>query len=147
VRIESHGLAVALPPSWEGRISKRTQAGPVLHLATFPLLASDGDFGAAATGRMRPDDVFAALLEYQSDAKIQPGQGLFEAIARPSPQAHEFDPRQLQVTRRGQLGWQRFFTEQDRTCCLYAVIQPGQRSREGLVGELRAVLATIELSA
>jgi hypothetical protein len=147
VRIASQGLAVELPSDWEGRISRRTQAGPVLHLATFPLLSSDGDFGAAATGRMRPDDVFAALLEYRSDARIQPGRGLFGAIARPSPQAHEFHPRQLQVTRRGQLGWQRFFTEHERTCCLYAVVQPRQRSREALVGELRAVLATIELSA
>lgn len=147
MKIAGHGLAADLPADWEGRISQRTQAGPVLHLATFPLLASDGDFGAAATGRMRSDDVFAALLEYRSDARIQPGQGLFEAIDRPSPQAHEFDPRQLQVTRRGQLGWQRFFTEQERTCCLYVVIQPDQRSREALVEELRAVLATIEFSA
>jgi hypothetical protein len=147
VKIESHGLAVDLPSEWEGRIRQRTQAGPVLHLATFPLLASDGDFGAAATGRMRPDDVFAALLEYRSDARIQPGRGLFEQIARPLPQAHEFDSRQLQVTRHGQLGWQRFFTEHERTCCLYAVIQPRQRRREALVDELRAVLATIELSA
>jgi hypothetical protein len=147
VKIASHRLAVELPSDWEGRISQRAQAGPVLHLGTFPLLASDGDFGAAATGRMRPDDVFAALLEYRSDARIQPGKGLFEAIARPLPQAHEFDPRQLQVTRHGQLGWQRFFTEQGRTCCLYAVIQPGQRGRETLVRELRAVLETVELSA
>jgi hypothetical protein len=147
MRIASHGLAVELPSDWEGRISQRAQAGPVLHLATFPLLASDGDFGAAATGRMRQDDVFAALLEYRSDAAIQPGRGLFEAIARPLPQAHEFAPTQLQVTRHGQLGWQRFFTEHERTCCLYAVISPHHRGREALVGELRAVLATIELSA
>lgn len=147
MKIAGHGLAVEVPSGWEGRISQRQDAGPVLHLATFPLLASDGDFGAAATGRMRRGDVFAALLEYRRDPMIQPGHGLFEAMARPLPRADDFDPRQLQVTRRGQLGWQRFFTEHERTCCLYAVIQPHDRGREALVEALLGVLATLELSA
>jgi len=146
VRIAGHGVAVDLPAGWDGRISQRQATGPVMHVATFPLLASDGDYGASATGRMRGDDVFAALLEFQGDARVRPGLGLFEAIRRPLPEVPEFGPMQLQVTRPGQLGWQRFFTESGRALCLYAVIQPVRRPAPELVAELRGVLATIVFS-
>jgi hypothetical protein len=117
-----------------------------MHLATFALHPSDGDFGAAATGRMRGDDMFAALLEFRGDSHIQPGVGLFEQHGRPTPQPHHFGAMQLQVTRPGQLGWQRFFTDAGRALCLYAVIQPLHRSPGRLATELRAVLATIEMT-
>jgi hypothetical protein len=117
-----------------------------MHAATFALHSSDGDFGAAATGRMRGDDMFAALLEFRGDARIHPGVGLFEQRGRPAPHPHHFAARQLQVTRPGQLGWQRFFTDAGRALCLYAVIQPLHSSPAQLAAELRAVLATVELA-
>jgi hypothetical protein len=118
-----------------------------MHVATFALRSSDGDFGAAAAGRMRGDDMFAALLEFRGDSQIQPGAGLFELRRRPAPKWHEFGPTQLQVTRPGQLGWQRFFTDAGRALCIYAVIQPLHRSPAQLATELRSVLSTIELAA
>jgi len=138
VRIAGHGLSVELPAGWEGRISRRPQGGPVMHVANFP------DFGAAATGRMRPGDAFGALLEFRDADKLRPGVGLFEALGQPAPKPHEFSAMQLQVTRRGQFGWQRFFTAGGRTSCLYAVVAPGDRPAGELVSALAAVLATIE---
>ncbi len=144
MRLAGHGLAIELPGGWEGRISQRAPGGPVLHVATFPLRASDGDYGAAATGRMGGDDVFAALLEFRDPGRIRPGVGLFEQIGQPLPAPREFSPRQLQVTRPRQFGWQRFFTADGRTSCLYAVVQLGAASIDVLVGALRPVLATVE---
>jgi hypothetical protein len=146
VRIAGHGLSVDLPHGWEGRIFRRGRAGPVMHVATFALHPSDGDFGAAATGRMRGDDMFAALLEFRGDSRIHPGVGLFEQRGRPAPQPHHFRAMQLQVTRPGQLGWQRFFTDAGRALCLYAVIQPLHSPTARLASRLRAVLASIELT-
>jgi hypothetical protein len=145
VRVAGYGVSVEVPAGWEARITKRG-SGPVLHLATFPLYASDGDFGAAATGRMSTGDVFAALVEYRDRAKMSPRVGLFAPVGLPSaPRADEFAPMQLQVTRVGQLGWQRFFTAVQRTCCLYAVINPGHEPPGALVRRLWSVLATLRL--
>ena len=122
----------------------RASGGPVLHVATFPLHASDGDYGAAATGRMSGDDVFAALLEFRDPGRIHPGTGLFGTLGQPLPEPQAFSARQLQVTRPRQFGWQRFFTAESRASCLYAVVQLGSARIETLVGVLRPVLATIE---
>lgn len=116
----------------------------MLHVATFPLRSSDGDFGAAATGRMRPGDAFAALLEFRDAGQLRPGVGLFELDGQPLPAVSEFSARQLQVTRAGHIGWQRFFTAAGRTSCLYAVVMPDERHPGELVGPLSSVLATVE---
>lgn len=144
MRVSAHGLSVEVPPGWEARIVRRTGAPPVLHVASFALSDRDGDFGAAATGRMRPGDAFAALVTYRVDGHLRPGKGLFTAPRPAAPLAGEFGPRQLQVTRRGQLGWQRFFTEAGRPYCWYAVIHPAG-SLSQLVEDLGRVLATVRL--
>lgn len=144
MRVEAHGCSIDVPEAWEVRIFRRPGAAPVLHVATFALNDRDGDFGAAATGRMRPDDVFAALVEYRADGKVRPGEGLFAPGERPrAPRAHELSPTQLQVGRRGQLGCQRFFTDRGRACCLYVVVQPARKRPERLLNELGNVLATL----
>jgi hypothetical protein len=145
VRVTGHDLSIDAPQGWEARIFRRDGAAPVLHVATFALREQDGDFGAAATGRMRPDDTFASLVEYRSDAVVRPGVGLFAAIGRPAAlRAHDFGSAQLQVTRGGQLGCQRFFTDGGRPFCLYAVIRPAGKRPERLAKELSAVLGTLE---
>jgi hypothetical protein len=147
MRVAAHGRGIDVPTGWEARIFRRPGSAPVLHIATFALRDNDGDFGAAATGRMRADDVFAALVEYRSDQKLLPGTGLFAATGRPSsPRVHEFKPTQLQVTRPGQLGSQRFFTYAGRPCCLYAVIQPARERPARLVDKLGRVLATLRFT-
>ncbi len=146
--IGGHGISIDIPAGWEARIYRRGGAAPVLHAASLALQDGDGDFGAAATGRMRLGDSFAALVEYLVDERLQPGIGLFAAEGVPAaPRLHEFDPMQLQVTRAGQLGWQRFFTASQRPCCLYVVIRPGAAAPAGMVAELGRVLSTLRLDA
>jgi hypothetical protein len=147
MRVIGHGLSIDAPLGWEARIFRRDGAAPVLHVATFALLEKDGDFGAAATGRMRSDDTFAALVEYRSDAVVRPGVGLFSAMGCPAMlRAHDFGPAQLQVTRAGQLGCQRVFTDVGRPFCVYGVIRPAGKGPGLLARELSGVLATLELS-
>ncbi len=146
-RISGHGRSIVAPEGWEARIFRREQAQPVLHLATFALERQDGDFGAAATGRMRPDDAFAALVEYRVAGSLRPGSGLFSAGAIPSTlRAGDFHPQQLQVTRQGHLGCQRFFSYSGRALALYAVLWPmsaaGLRPR---LHELNGALETLEI--
>jgi hypothetical protein len=145
MRIAGHGRSVDVPRGWEARIYQRPGAAPVLHVATVLLRDDDGDFGAAATARMRPDDMFAALLEFRGDDRVTPGVGLFAAARMGPLRAPEFAPNQLQVTRPGQLGRQRSFTQAGRPFCLYAVIAPGHKRAALLAGELGAVLATVRL--
>lgn len=146
--VAGHGISVDVPPHWEVRIFRRDGAAPVLHAASFALHDGDGDFGAAATGRMHPGDSFVALVEYLSGDQLRPGVGLFGAHdVPPAPALHHFGPRQLQVTRPGQLGWQRFFTASGRPCCLYAVIAPAAAGPAPMVRELGRVLATIRFAA
>jgi hypothetical protein len=146
VRVAGHGISIDVPAGWEARIFRRGGGEPVLHVATFELLDGDGDFGAAATGRMRADDVFVSLIEYRVDHRLRAGVGLFAAAGLPAPpEAREFDPMHLQVTRRGQLGRQRFFTDNSRPYCLYLVIKPAHHPSQRLTGELSKVLATLQL--
>jgi len=129
---------------WHARTYTRDGLGPVLHLATFALDARDGDFGGGATARMRADDAFAALIAYPAAAGVSTGQGLFEESGwRSRLRAHEFSASQLQVTRIGQIGVQRFFTHLERPCCLYAVVQPVRKRPEKLIAELSAALSGV----
>jgi hypothetical protein len=144
VRTAAHGISIGAPHGWEVRISRTDGALPVLHLATFGLTTGDGAFGAAATGRMRPGDAFAALVEYLPDEHLRPHTGLFAARGLPTLRVSDFSPAQLQVTRPGQLGAQRFFTARERPLCLYAVVWPAARAAP-LVGRLAAVLRTLRI--
>lgn len=148
MRVSAHGLSIDAPHGWEARVFRRPGSAPVLHVASFALHRDDGDYGAAATGRMRGDDAFAALLEFQVDAAVQPGVGLFQDRPDvPSLRAADFGPSQLQVTRSGHLGCQRFFAVAGRPFCLYAVVRPARRRPARLVRELRDVLATLRVQA
>jgi hypothetical protein len=146
VIIDGHGLSIDVPAGWEGRIFRRGGGGPIVHVASFALHPGDGDFGAAATGRMHPGDRFLAVLEYLATGPLTPGHGLFAPARPPAPAWAHFSPRQLQVTRTGYLGWQRFFTEAGRPLCAYAVIRPAGSSGPHLAGEIARVLSTLRVS-
>jgi hypothetical protein len=116
---------------------------PVLHLGTFALPPSRGDYGSEAVEVMRADDVFVALLEFGAD---EAGSALFAARGMPRPRADEFSPAALQRRLRGQSGLQRFFTEGKRAFCLYVVL--GSHSRRAqLVPEVHELLDGIGLGA
>lgn len=125
---------------------RRPENAPFLHVANFALSGDAGQFGAAVTGRMGADGVFAAVVQYAVDADVRPHAGLFAARFSARLGLHEFHSSQLQVTRPGHLGMQRFFTAGELPYCLYAVIAPVRRRPAQLVGELSAVLRTLRFA-
>jgi hypothetical protein len=147
VSLSAHGIVLSLPNAWDGRIYGRPRlfANPAessllpgfdgiergrlatLHAANFPLSGAEGEFAAEATARMPASGAFVALVEYQPDDRLVPGEGLF--ASREVPRAltpGDFRPETLMVPLRDQVGLQRFFTAGVRPFCLYAVI--GSRS-------------------
>ena len=159
-RLTGHGLAVGLPPRWEGRIYRRVvaEAGaqpgrqhaagwpgelshPVLHLANFALPASRGDFGTGAVERMGAEHVFVALLEFGADCL---GTALYAPVGVPRVRPGQFNPSGMQLRVAGQAGFQHFFTEGNRPFCLYVVIG-SHRQAVPLAKQVNAVLEQIEV--
>ncbi len=144
MRIHAHGLSIDAPVGWEARIAQTHPNAPVLHVANFALRPGDGGFGAGATARMGADRAFAALVEYHVDEHVRPGVGLFATQGwNPRLRATEFAPSQVEAPRRGVVGVQRFFTQDGRPFCLYAVVAPVRQPADRLVAELSGVLATV----
>jgi hypothetical protein len=157
MRLTAQRLAVDLPRGWDGRIQtrrpepagagellQRGRAPATLHAASFALPPKDGDFGSKATAAMSEGDVFLALTEYVEGSGLRAGNGLFRS--RHLPRALDpamFSPRTLLVARRGQAGFQHFFTAAGRPFCLYAVagsIRPAAaplRQLNGVLSSLR----------
>lgn len=162
--LRGHGLAVTLPPAWEGRIYRRTSPGlaaprdnqgrplhpaasgwigddarPVVHLANFALPATRGDFGSGAVDSLGPNEMFLALLEYGPECR---GTALFAAEGPPTLDAGLFSPHALQRVLPGQLGFQSFFTLADRPMCLFVVIGSARRA-PALARDGNRVLTTV----
>ncbi len=148
--VAAHGLRVTLPERWEARLYRRAAVHggpadeshqPVLHLGNFALPPARGDFGTGAVEVMGPRHAFVALLEYDRD---EAGTPLF-AAARPTLIPADFAANALQRRLPGQLGCQRFFTENGRAFCVYAVL--GSREHAAtLLGEVGDVLTRVEVS-
>jgi hypothetical protein len=166
--LSGYGLRARLPRAWEGRLYLRLQptarftgpaarastdpnpgghgwlgeaTHPVLHLADFPLPATRGDFGSGALELMPARRSFVALLEF---GPHEVGTALFAPTGMPRPQLREFSPDGLQRRIRGQLGYQRFFSQAGRAFCLYVVL--GAAGTTTTVGQVNAVLDGIEVS-
>jgi hypothetical protein len=155
--VAAHGLRVTLPDRWEARLYRRDatdgpefaaateSAGesnnPVLHLANFALPPGRGDFGTGAVEVMGPAHAFVSLLEYDAE---EAGQALFATQGRPRLTLRDFAPNALQRRLPGQLGCQKFFTENGRPFCLYVVL--GSRHQaDQLIAEVERVLANLEV--
>src|SRR2546423_11106920 len=146
MRLAAHGIEVALPRGWDGRIYRRRDADPTLHAANSPLPTSDGDFGSGATAQMPPGGTLIVVKEYRPGTRLVPGTGLFAPSAVPLPlRADHFHPHVLQVTRRGQAGFQHFFTTAGRPFCLYAVIKRELRAPTAsqVMSQIRALHAVL----
>ena len=161
-RLTGHGIAVALPARWEGRLYRRTVgepstalraapptatgwpgelSHPVLHLANFALPASRGDYGTGAVERMGPDNIFVALLEFGPDCL---GTALYAPRGVPRVRPGQFNPNGMQRRIAGQAGFQHFFTEANRPFCLYVVIG-SHRQAVRLAERANEVLERIEV--
>jgi hypothetical protein len=158
--LAAHGISVDLPERWEGRLYLREraeldglhpaafghpdeQANPVLHLANFALPPGRGDFGTGAVEVMADAHVFMSLFEYGAE---EAGRPLFASRGLPRLTVRDFAANALQRRLPGQLGCQRFFTEQGRAFCLYVVLG-SQRHAVSLVQEVHEVLARLQVGA
>ena len=125
MRVAAHRLAVDTPHGWDARIYRRSQteagehAFPIMHAANFALPSIRGDFGSGAVDRMRRDNVFVVLLEFDPPSAQT---ALFANRGVPRPRSDEFHPAQLQRVLPGQSGGQWFFNTGDRAFCLYVVL-------------------------
>jgi hypothetical protein len=143
--LAAHGLEVALPAGFEGRIFRRPGAGPgltrpVAQFATFPLPPTTADFGAGAVTLMGQGDLFAVLFEYGPESV---GRALFARRGMPRSLAPgDFSTITLKRGLGGQSGTQWFFTEAGRPFTLYAVLGSHAR-RDALVPRLNALLAAV----
>jgi hypothetical protein len=148
--VAAHGLRVELPPRWEARLYLRdataTQGesiNPIVHLGNFALPPRRGDYGSGAVEIMRAGHVFVALVEFGA---VEADTALFAARGIPRPELADFAPNALQRRLPGQLGVQRFFTENGRAFCLYVVLGSARFGQQ-LIGEVRDVLGNLAVDA
>jgi len=159
----AHGIEVSLPAGWEGRLFRRPRDGEiaaqdahiegepaapqettnaVLHASTIAVPPGVGDFASGAVDKLRADDIFVVLFEYDPSSA---DTVLFQSAGIPRTlTADDFSPNVMQRAIRGQAGVQRFFNDQGRAFCLYVVIGAFARRRE-LVYRVNEVLATLTI--
>jgi hypothetical protein len=147
-RLAAHGIAITVPRGWEGRIVRRPtthpaeQSGAVVHVASFPMPESRGDFGVGVTELMRSGDIFLTLFEYGPESV---GKPLFAASGVPHLTDNLFSSKRLQRTLPGQVGSQLFFTASHRAFCLYVVVA-GRLNLPRLLPPANTMLGALELS-
>jgi hypothetical protein len=148
--ISGHGLSIALPPGWEGRISLPPPDGveggtrnPVLHASSVALPQVRGDFGGGVVERLDPSGVFIALVEYDREATDTP---LFATRGLPrGVSGAQFQTHTLQRGVAGQSGAQWFCQVAGRAFCLYIVLG-AHRDRWRLATMASHVVQTITVS-
>ncbi len=144
--LRAYGIQVDLPAGWDGRIYRRDGAQPVLHAASFPLPAGDGDFGTKAMAALPPGGAFVAMPQYGLNLA---GSGLFAPQGLPIPVgANELNAKAFARPLPGLVAVQRFFTEGGRPFCLYVVVSrfagaPG--AVDGPLAQANHVLASVRI--
>jgi hypothetical protein len=147
VKLVAHGISIELPPRWSGRIWHRPGSGATLHAGDFQLALGDGEFGDASTAAMPAGTTFVALTEYVPGAGLEAGRGLFAAHRIPARlQASAFAANRLAHPRRGQAGYQHFFTAGGRPFCLYVVVAASGPLRRRRLAVLDRVLGTLVIA-
>ena len=146
-RLSAYGTHVMLGNGWEGEIYRRHSVSPdehcptVLHVASFALAPSRGDFGGGALASMSARDIFVSLFEYASE---DAGGALFAREGPPWPfGGDDFSPSALRVAIGNQSGLQRFFRIGGRPFCVYVVLG-SHTLRHLLAGAVNDVLAGVE---
>lgn len=157
-RLGAHGLEVALPPGWDGRISLRQETAvelpggvryegtvpvggtenPVLHVANFALPDRRGDYGSGAVDVMTSRGIFAAILEFDREAA---GTPMFRPAWGLRFGSRDVDPAGMQRMVQGRCGGQQFVALGGRAFCCYVVLG-SWILRAPLLRQLNPVLAT-----
>jgi hypothetical protein len=148
-RLEGHGIAIRLPPAWEGRIFLPDLPPPavnlpVVHATDRPLAIPRSSFGPELAARAGAEGTLLALVEYEAALA---DRGLYAGGPPTPPIARDaLHPGALQVPNPGQEGRQWFFSAAGRAFCLYLVVGIGR----GLDARLRRVnelLASMRIDA
>jgi hypothetical protein len=163
----AHGIAVAPPAGWEGRIFRRPAAGetaptgtplgaqvvgaaapmgelsfPVVQVATIPLPLDMADYGSDVVDDLGRRDALVILKEFDP---VDLGTPLFEREGMPRALApDDFRSSMLQRNLEGQGGYQEFFHEAGRVFCLYVVLGDFAQ-RTAVVPAVNQVLATLTI--
>jgi hypothetical protein len=147
VILAAHGVRLALPAHWSGRLFARHSGIVALHAGDYPLALDDrSTFGDASTARMPATGIFVALAEYEPGGGLEPGRGLFEPgrIRLPlDPQ--DFSERRLAHPRPGQRGAQHFFTSAQRPFCLYVVLAGARATRRRQLAAVDQLLRSLAI--
>lgn len=158
-RLSGSGIALDVPPGWEGRIYSKAPAGPlpafdaaaaqqppvtnaVLHVASFPLPPGTGDYGGGAVEQMTNKDVLVVLMEHGPQST---GTPLFAATGMPRLTIDDVSTTCLQRLLEGQGGAQRFFTVNGRAFCLYVVFGSFAR-RVRTIPVVNDILKTVSIT-
>jgi hypothetical protein len=147
----AHGIKAKLHPGWNGRIYQEVLAppevmGPIMHMGNFAIPMTDTGFAGQMMGQVTSGKVAFVYMEYVPDDVIRPGVGLYSAQGFPPPfTLDDFSPTNMQVSRPGQVGAQRFFSVGDRPIVLYAVVGTGDGA-EDAVASLNATLGDLQLA-
>jgi hypothetical protein len=140
-RVDAYGISLELPAGWEANAFRHEGGEPTVHVASFRLPRSDGEFGTGATGDMPHDGLFLALTEYRvADEEL--GSGIFAGRRPRSLEPALLSPHTLLRPVAGQSGLQRFFTATGRAFCLYVVA--GSEGRQRL-DAANVVLASLQI--
>ena len=119
-RLAAFGISLDVPRDWEARAFRHEAGEPTIHVASFLLPPSDGDFGTRATGAMRDGGLVLALTEYSvTPAELR--RGIFAHRPPERIDAAMLSERTLLRPLPGQRGLQRFFSIVGRAFCLYVV--------------------------
>lgn len=158
--LQAAGVTVSLPAGWEGELTERPVGPPdenglaiasfdpdggpntyaTIHLANFPLPTERGDFGSGAVDLMSGEEVLVVLFEYGSEAANTP---LYAHQGVPLPLDPDwFSSSQLRRPIGRQVGWQGFFTANDRAFCVYVVLGD-DRYRTQLVADANELLSSV----
>jgi hypothetical protein len=145
VILDAHGVSLALPPRWSGRLFAYDGAA-VLHAGDYRIALDDhATFGEQSTARMPAQATFVALVEYLPGAGLAPGHGLF-ASKRAVLDPARFSERGLAHPRPGQQGSQHFFTAAGRPFCLYVVLAGGRAVRRRQLAIVEQMLKSLSIA-
>ncbi len=145
--LAAHGVRVALPPGWSGRVYARAGGAATIHAGDFPVALGDtSSFGDLSTGLMPPVATFFAIVEYVPGDGLEPGTGLFSARRIPRPlDPTTFSANGVAHPRPGQVGTQHFFTASRRPLCVYVVLAGGASARRRQLLTLDHVLRSLQI--
>jgi hypothetical protein len=142
--VSAYGISATIPVGWEALLFRHKEGEPTLHVATFRLPPTDGEFGSRATAAMPPEALFFSLTEYRVGDALSLERGLFAEPRPKSLRDGELHARSLLRGRPGQRGLQRFFSTSGRAFCLYVVVSGGD-THGHLMRRLNDVLQTLHI--